>query len=70
MKKRYIQTTLKGTGDVRIFPTITKMYTLLGEEAIGVTRNSLWNALSKNEGKYENAKVKVEYKVSKKQVWK
>lgn len=70
MKKRYIQVTLKGTNDVRIFPTITKMYTLLGEETIGVTRNSLWNALSKFEGKYENNKVKVEYKQSKKQVWK
>lgn len=70
MNKRYIQVTLKDTGKVRIFPTIVKMYAKLGESAVGVTRNSLWNALSKQEGKYENKKVKIEYKETAYRVWK
>lgn len=70
MSKRYIQVTLKDTGTVRVFPTIVKMYAKLGEENIGVTRNSLWNALSKQEGKYENKKVKIEYKETIHNSWK
>lgn len=69
MLKKYTLIRIKKTDKVYLFPTITKMYTLLGEEAIGITRNSLWNALSKNDGKYENAKVKIVYKKTKKQVW-
>ncbi len=70
MLKKYILVQIKTTGEVRIFPTITQMYTLLGEEAIGITKNSLWNALSKKNGKYENSRVKVAYKGTMRQVWK
>lgn len=70
MIKRYILVTIKATGRKIIFPTVTKMYSRLGEHNIGVTRNSLWNALSKDGGKFENRKVKVEYKETKRTVWK
>lgn len=69
MNKRYVSVHIKSTGHIRVFPTITKMFSTLGEENIGVTRNSLWNALSAHGGKYENDKVKVEYKERKAQVW-
>lgn len=70
MLKKYILVRIKSTKEVRIFPTITKMYAMLGEEAIGITKNSLWNALSRKDGEYENSKVKVAYKETQKQVWK
>ena len=70
MIKRYVQVTIKSTKQVHQFPTITEMYAKLGEKAIGVTRNSLWNALSKSNGRFENGKVKVEYKQTKKMIWK
>ena len=70
MIKRYVQVTIKSTNQVRQFPTITEMYAKLGEKTIGVTRNSLWNALSKSNGRFENGKVKVEYRKTKKMIWK
>lgn len=70
MIKRYVQVKIKATGQVRQFPTITMMYAKLGEETIGLTRNSLWNSLSKDNGRFENGKVKVEYKQTKKMIWK
>lgn len=70
MNKKYVEVTLKDNGDVYNFPSVTKMYEKLGKEAVGITINSLWNALNRNNNKYENSKVKVEVKSTWKQVWK
>lgn len=70
MNKRYVQVTIKETGRVLTFPTVTQMYAKLGEEAVGVNIHSLWNALAKKGGKYENEKVKVEYKATVRDTWK
>lgn len=69
MNKRFVEITFKETGNVRRFPTITKMFKELGDNVIGITRNSLWNGLGKNDGVYENNKVKVEYKETWIQNW-
>lgn len=45
-----------------IFPTVARMYELLGEDVIGLTINSLYNALAKASGEYENNRVIVAYK--------
>lgn len=69
MNKRYVQITYKQTGKVYTFPTVTKMYSVLGENGIGIKINSLWNAVSKNDGIYENDNVKIEYKVTHRIKW-
>lgn len=53
-----------------VFPTIARMYATLGEPTICMAKNSLWNALSKSKGKYENNRIKVEYKETKLMLWK
>lgn len=62
MRKRYVKLTMKGTGKTYAFPTVRMMYKKLKDSTLGVTINSLWNALSKNGGFYENDRVKVEYR--------
>lgn len=70
MKKRYIKITFKESGRFMVFPTIAKMYTILGEPILCMAKNSLWNALSKGKGRYENNRIKVEYKETKLMLWK
>lgn len=53
---------MKGTGKSYAFPTVRMMYKKLPRKTLGMAINSLWNALSKNNGFYENDKIKVEYK--------
>lgn len=65
MHKRFVEVILKETGNKHRFSTITKMYQKLGEDVIGITRNSMWNSIAKNDGVYENSKIRVEYK----EVW-
>lgn len=62
MKKKYVLFTDKKSGEKRKFATIVQMYKELGEKKIGITKNSLWNAWSKNLGIYENERIKVEKK--------
>lgn len=62
MRKRYVQATIKSTGKVLVYPTVAKMYEDIGEKVVGVTINTIWNALAKNKGRYENGQVVVEYK--------
>lgn len=68
-KKKYVSVQIKSTGQICVFPTITMMFSRLGKDIIGITCNSLWNALSTHGGRYENDKVKVEYKEKKVQIW-
>lgn len=70
MIKRYVRVRVKDTGRCYSFNTIVKMYSKLGEGTVGVSRNALWNALSKGFGKYENNNVRIEYRERRKQIWK
>lgn len=59
---RYVLFVDKRTNEQFTFPTIVQMYASLGVKRIGLVKNSLFNALSKDNGLYENEKIKVEYK--------
>lgn len=59
MKNKYIILTLNG--EKHIFPSIARMYTLLGHQ-LNVSLHSIYNAISKHNGVYSSGNFKIEYK--------
>lgn len=61
MNKRCVQIIFRQTGEAHVFSSVTEMYARLGRKVIGLTLHSLFNALSKGRGKYENSKFIMRY---------
>ena len=60
--KRVVTLTWKNEEqDVQVFKTVRELSRQHGNK-IGITLGSLWNALSKRGGVYENSVCKIEYK--------
>ena len=62
MNKRIIILHDKATGEETPFPSVARLVRKVGKESIGIGEGALYNALCKNKGWYENAKVRVYYK--------
>ena len=62
MKKRIVVLAFKeDTEREYIYPSVPELIREQGEN-IGITRNALWNALSKNNGVYENKVCRICYR--------
>jgi hypothetical protein len=67
MKRVVILEMKAGPPKMNVYPNCPELVLDNGKQ-IGITLNSLWNALSKGKGIYENKKCKIYYKELKK--WK
>lgn len=63
-RKRVVVLQYKGKGKKAIFTynTCAELAVENNKDKIGVSLNALWNALSKNDGVFENEKCKIYYR--------
>ena len=54
MVKKVVIVKLKKTKKEEVFLTCPEIYLKHSKEELGICLNALWNALSKNNGRYEN----------------
>ena len=59
--KRVIRLKDKKTGIVFSYSTVAELVKRNGEERLGIGLNALYNAMSKNDGKWENKEYEVYY---------
>lgn len=59
--KRIVRLKNKQTGEIDSYPTIIELVGRNGEKTLGIGLNSLYNAVSKNKGKWENDLYEVYY---------
>ena len=52
----------KQTGEETPFPTVASLVRQTDKALLGIGKGALWNALSRNNGHYENQRVAVDYR--------
>ena len=69
MKKKIVVCEFKDDGSYKTYRSCVELVETVSYERIGITVNSLWNALAKNGGVYENARCKIYYKDADKKIY-
>ena len=59
--KRLVRLKNKETGEVNSYPSIADLVRRNGEETLGISLQALYNAVSNNNGKWDNGKFVVYY---------
>lgn len=59
--KRLVRLRNKKTKEIQTFPTIMHLLRSKGSDYLGIEKQSLYNALSKGKGKWENEKFAIYY---------
>ena len=59
MRKREVVLLNKETSKTAVYSTVKELAQNNDKDAIGISLHSLWNALSKSGGAYENAKCRI-----------
>lgn len=59
--KRIVRLKQKDNGEIFSYPTITDLFQRNGEETLGISLNALYNALSKNNSRWENKQFEIYY---------
>lgn len=62
MVKKVVVVKRKKTKKEEVFLTCPEIYLKHSREELGICLNALWNALSKNNGRYENNRYMVYYR--------
>lgn len=62
MNRRIVILHNKETGEETPFPTVARLIRKTDKESIGIGPGALYNALSQNDGWYENKKIRIYYK--------
>ena len=59
--KRVVRLKDRGTGRIDTYPTLSELLEKNGEEALGITRAALYNAMHTGKGFWENKRYMVYY---------
>ncbi len=52
----------KQTGEETPFPSVANLVRQTDKALLGIGKGALWNALSRNNGHYENPRITVQYR--------